>query len=290
MLAALTPTPATAAFGQVTEFTAGITATRPRPRSRPARTGTCGSPQNGAPDAIGRITPLGVVTHVPCSLAGADPADITAGPDGNMWFTADAGATDAIGRITPAGVITEFTACSRLAQTRPTSPPDPTATCGSPTTAPTTIGRITTAGAITESCGHWPDPNPTGIAAGPDGNLWFTEPDGANGRDRADHHRLCTAHRVRQCRPTAPTRPTSPPDPVVLSGSPSCGTNKIGRITTAGVVSESAVIAGTTAPTGITAGPDGNLWFTEQAAPPTTDRAHEHRWCACSTSSPVLTG
>src|ERR1039457_514672 len=52
------------------------------------------------------------------------------------------------------------------------------------------------------------------IAAGPDGALWFTEPD----------------------------------------------LNKIGRITTAGVVSEYSVSG---SPGGIAAGPDGALWFTE---------------------------
>ena len=38
--------------------------------------------------------------------AGAYPYGITAGPDGNLWFTEFNG--DRIGRITPAGVITEF--------------------------------------------------------------------------------------------------------------------------------------------------------------------------------------
>ena len=33
------------------------------------------------------------------------PSGITAGPDGNLWFT-EAAAT--IGRITPAGTVTEF--------------------------------------------------------------------------------------------------------------------------------------------------------------------------------------
>ncbi len=57
---------------------------------------------------------------------------------------------------------------------------------------------------------------PSGITAGPDGNLWFTER----------------------------------------------SSRKIGRITTAGVITESPPNPGTT-PNEITAGPDGNLWFTE---------------------------
>ncbi len=59
---------------------------------------------------------------------------------------------------------------------------------------------------------------PRGIAAGPDGNLWFTEKVG----------------------------------------------NRIGRITTAGVVTEfSTGITASSGPFGIAAGPDGNLWFTQ---------------------------
>ena len=55
------------------------------------------------------------------------------------------------------------------------------------------------------------------IAAGPDGNLWFTEQ----------------------------------------------AANKIGRITTAGVITEFAIPTADSGPRGIAAGPDGNLWFTE---------------------------
>jgi virginiamycin B lyase len=40
--------------------------------------------------------------------------------------------------------------------------------------------------------------------------------------------------------------------------------NKIARITTGGIFSEYAVPTSTSDPTGITAGPNGALWFTEQ--------------------------
>src|SRR5262245_52334212 len=40
--------------------------------------------------------------------AGALPTSITAGPDGNLWFTEYGGGQ--IGRITPLGVVTEFSA------------------------------------------------------------------------------------------------------------------------------------------------------------------------------------
>jgi hypothetical protein len=58
-------------------------------------------------NAIGRITPQGVVTEFSTGLSpGAGPGDITRGPDGNLWFTETAG--ERIGRITPQGAITEF--------------------------------------------------------------------------------------------------------------------------------------------------------------------------------------
>ena len=69
---------------------------------------TCGS-RNNTGNRIGRITPLGVVTEFSAGItAGAQPVGITAGPDGNLWFTEYSG--DRIGRITPLGVVTEFSA------------------------------------------------------------------------------------------------------------------------------------------------------------------------------------
>src|SRR5262249_59552519 len=57
-------------------------------------------------NSIGRITTAGVITEFPLPdttrLFG-----ITAGPDGNLWFTEFD--NNKIGRITPAGEITEFT-------------------------------------------------------------------------------------------------------------------------------------------------------------------------------------
>ena len=50
-----------------------------------------------------------VVTEFTVGLTiGANPSGITAGPDGNLWFTEFA--ADRIGRITPGGVVTEFSA------------------------------------------------------------------------------------------------------------------------------------------------------------------------------------
>ena len=39
--------------------------------------------------------------------------------------------------------------------------------------------------------------------------------------------------------------------------------NKLGRITTAGVITEYSVPTGGSQPLGVALGPDGNIWFTE---------------------------
>ena len=50
--------------------------------------------------------PPGTITEFSIPTAGSNPYDITAGPDGNLWFTEhDA---NKIGRITPSGAVTEF--------------------------------------------------------------------------------------------------------------------------------------------------------------------------------------
>src|SRR5205809_905306 len=46
------------------------------------------------------------ITDYPTPTGGSAPYGITAGPDGNVWFTEGFG--NKIGRITPAGAITEF--------------------------------------------------------------------------------------------------------------------------------------------------------------------------------------
>jgi virginiamycin B lyase len=61
-------------------------------------------------NAIGRITPAGVLTQFRLGHCGGygdcAPYGITAGPDGNLWFTVRLG--NFIGRITPSGTITAF--------------------------------------------------------------------------------------------------------------------------------------------------------------------------------------
>jgi streptogramin lyase len=97
------------------------------------------------------------------------PAGITAGPDGNIWFTEENG--NRIGRITPGGAITEFGLPAGSLPVEIT--PGPDGALWFTEAGSNSIGRITTSGAITHrSVSGAPD----GIVAGPDGNIWFTEP------------------------------------------------------------------------------------------------------------------
>jgi streptogramin lyase len=151
---------------------------------------------------IGRVTVDGTVTNIfPLQTPSHQPYDITSGPDGNLWFTDVQ--TNTISRITLTGSITEFaTGAGDI-----TGGPDGNLWF----TAANKIGRMTTAGVVTEFA--LPGYGALNIISGPDGNLWYTRQD------------------------------------------------KIGRITPDGVVTEfSAVFSGTTG--AITAGSDGNLWFT----------------------------
>jgi streptogramin lyase len=120
------------------------------------------------------------------------------------------------------------------------------------------IGRISVAGAITE----FPLPNhagnPSGIALGPDGALWFADQAGAVGRMRTDGT-------VTLFRPLA--------QPIGICRGPDGAlwfteyqSNKIGRITTDGTISEFSIPTVASGPAGIVAGPDGALWFTESNA------------------------
>jgi streptogramin lyase len=120
---------------------------------------------------------------------------------------------------------------------------------------------------------------PFGIAAGPDGALWFTEyVAGSNGAPNTASRigRITTAGAVTEfALPDPASTPqgiTAGPDGALwffeagdLGGTPQAVPPKIGRITTGGAITEFAIPYGPTVagPTGaaITLGSDGALWF-----------------------------
>jgi streptogramin lyase len=223
---------------------------------------------------IGRMTPRGVVTRFSAGIgAGANPMGITAGPDGNLWFTEYG--KGRIGRITPAGVVTEFSAGITGGIPGPIAggPGGDVWFAESAANGTTNrIGRITPSGQVTEyPLGGAARSGITDVAAGPDGNLWFTLYGDRVGRiTPAGAVRFFSAGISRGSLPGAIT---AGPDgnlwftePATTGRKPyiPVAGNRVARITPAGVVTEfSAGISAASAPGGIAAGADGNLWFTE---------------------------
>jgi streptogramin lyase len=201
---------------------------------------------------VWRAVAAPVITEFPLPKVNSAPRDITAGPDGNLWFAENG----SVGRITPAGVVTEF-AVSGGSSSGIT--PGPDGNLWFTQQNANRISRITPAGAITDFALPTAGSEPAKIAAGPDGNLWFTERIG----NRIG--RITTAGAITEFAvPTAGSQPwgiASGPDGNLWFTE--INADKIGRITPTGAVTEFVLPAAASDPRGITAGPDGNLWFTE---------------------------
>ena len=200
------------------------------------------------------------IAEFPVPPPTSEPYGITAGPDGNLWFTE--GTSSQIGRITPTGQVTEFSAGI-------TPDGSPTGITAGPDgnlwfteEDPSQVGRITPTGQVTEfAAGITPGSDPYGITAGPDGILWFAEEGNGIGRITPSGH--VTEFTVGITPGGEPRAITVGPDGNLwfteFGG-------RIGRITPTGQVTEfSTGIPLNSFPDSITAGPDGNLWFTELA-------------------------
>ena len=103
---------------------------------------------------------------------------------------------------------------------------------------------------------------PGGLAAGPDGNMWFTEYKGEK------IGRITTSGAISEF-----SIPTEKARPEALATGPEGNLwfaerkgNKIGMITPSGTISEFAIPTPESEPEDIALGPDGNLWFTEYKA------------------------
>jgi streptogramin lyase len=183
--------------------------------------------------------------------AGSEPVGVTAGPDGNIWFTSWAAH---LGKMTVGGAFTEY---ALPAGSHPLS-----LTSGAGETLWFTngflakIGKITTAGSITEysmPAGAYP----YRIVTGPDGNMWVTDAQ----RSKVVKVNPSTGAMTEYSFPASsvPNGIVAGPDGnlwVALKDR-----NKIAKVTTGGTITEYSLPAGS-GPVGITAGPDGNLWFT----------------------------
>jgi len=212
----------------------------------------------GAAVAPAASAATGHVTEFPTPTSSSHPTAITAGPDGNLWFTENS--SNAVGRVTPAGLSKEFPL------TTPASGPKGIATGSDGNLWATEfsaskIARVTSAGTVAEFPTKTAASQPDGIAAGPDSALWFAE------SAASMIGRVTTAGTVSEFGVTAGSVPdsiTAGPDGNLWFTEMNAG--KIGRITTGGTVHEFPVPTSASAPVDITAGPDGALWFVESAA------------------------
>jgi streptogramin lyase len=174
----------------------------------------------------------GTITEFPLPSA-VSTHGVTAGPDGNMWFTEDElGATPnatAIARVTPTGVVTEFSA-------KPSIP-----------------------GAV--------DPAPIAITSGPNQHIWFVDADNHFLDEMVPATGAFTTHPTVADPDLASAKAmvTGPDGNVyVLLAGAAPGIAEFKPDGTQATGSPFPVLnPGTSNPQEITVGPDGNLWFTD---------------------------
>jgi virginiamycin B lyase len=272
--------------GEVREFSAGLSQSSVVPEIVAGPDGNLWFPidpepygRRAATPGIGRIAPGGQITEFREGLgANSLAGGLTAGPDGNVWFSvfpnenARSGPPPtAIGRITPSGQITEFR--EGLAPKGLGGlglGPDGNLWFGD---ADATIKRITPAGVVT-AFNSPTDPASRGKdpVKGPDGNLWFIAANGTHTTiDRATPLGAIAEFTSASLVPGGIGPLIAGPDGNLWF--PERGTQpSLARITPNGQISEfSACLHGGipyTGPEYLAAGPDGNVWFTN-----TTERS-----------------
>ncbi len=215
---------------------------------------------------VGRVTPDGVITEFKFPVQGPENVPTTGfgqhivtGADGNMWFTGT-NVADNIVRVTPQGAMTQFALSANARPMGITLGPDGNiwfAESGS-----NKIGRITPQGVITEFSFDPALGRPNGITAGMDGNLWFTVANGSG-----NYLGSITPQGVIGIY-TIPIEGNGPNGIAVDSAGNiwfTVAPTKIGRRSPGGTFSEFSLGSFTQqiSPEEITAGPDGNMWFTE---------------------------
>lgn len=197
------------------------------------------------------------------------PLGLARGPDDNIWFADYRGR---IGRIFPDNQYRTFDLNEGGTPTAVTAAPDGSALFTNP--SGDTIGHVFNDGDVVEIPIPNGPSNPQDLVIGPDGNLWFTEYDaGAIGRltMQGQFARFSVPvpplEGVLQPRLAARSRPLNiavGPDGNLWFTDE--GLNKIGRITTGGVIDTFPIPTADSGPAGIAAGGDGSLYFVESNA------------------------
>ena len=179
-------------------------------------------------------------------------AYMTAGPDGNMWFTEPF--AKKVGKVTPSGAFTQYT----VPKGEPYSiTAGPDGNLWFTTVSPGRVDKITPAGTVTEYTPATENPGrgAQSIAAGPDGNVWFT-----------DYDLLANKYKIDKITPggiiTAYTLSKSTTEGIITGPDKSMWFSQaggMGKITMSGVISEYELEPGS----GMTIGPEGNVWFAD---------------------------
>jgi virginiamycin B lyase len=175
------------------------------------------------------LTGAGTFVEYPLPPAFTTLTAITAGPDGNVWFTETGGspgvvASDArwanvsrVGRITPSGTVNEYNV-SASATFLVGIVTGPDRNLWVTDRAANKVFRVTISGTVNAYAMPTPSSGPSSITVGPDGNFWITE----------------------------------------------SYAGKLARLTPSGVFTEFKLPVADDEPVSIVAGPDGNLWVTER--------------------------
>lgn len=245
---------------------------------------------NNTMNKIGRLSPNGTITEFPLPNTNSRLLAMTAGRDGNIWFTIDTSSSKyafnggKIGRMSLSGTLTEFPLPNSNSNAGAiTAGPDgniwfteDVTNSSNFTISESKIGRISPSGIFTE----FPLPNSSnilyGITKGPDGNVWFTE-------NAADSNSNITESKIGRISLSGtftefplsnsmatPGEIITGPDgnlwfteyQLNLDGNSLYSKGKIGRISPNGTITEFPLPNTKVGPQGIATGPDGNLWFT----------------------------
>jgi streptogramin lyase len=216
--------------------------------------------------SVGRITLQGQITEFPVTDGIHGPsAEITEGPDHNIWFADQQGA---VGRTTPQGQTTEYIVGTGSVTddwvwgVAPGSDGNVWFTnrgCQDNTSGTCAVGKVTPQGQITEYK-NFPLSGavPSDLTAGADGNVWFDDSASA-AIGKVTPQGVITEYRI--------NRPGSVLEGITVGPNGNvwftdAGTRSIGEITPAGHITEfTAGIPQSANLNGIAAGPDGDLWF-----------------------------